>query len=450
MREGGLDAPIRNPVEWESKDYYDEKILDAEMRRVFDVCHSCRRCFNLCDSFPQLFDLIDNSPTGELDSVDSAGFQKVNDACTLCDMCFMVSCPYVPPHEFNIDFPKLVLRSRAIDFNKGKVGPIKKLLSKTDFHGKWGSKFSKLSNWATSHENKFTRQILEWVAGIDKKAALPQYASETLMDQTKKEIPLNQDAPGFGEKIVIYATCYGNFNAPEIGLALRAVLALNGVETQTAYPKCCGMPLLEEGNLKQVAENAKIVSDELLPWVSKGYKVLALVPSCALMLKNEWPLLLPKDSNIQTLAQATYDLSEYIVELSKEKGLVPGMKPLGGDVSIHLPCHARAQNIGHKAAEMLRLIPETKINIIERCSGHGGSWGVMKDNFQTALKQGKPVVKQIIKQKPSFVVSECPLAGDHILQGLDIENVQYKDAPNPIELIALSYGLLSVKENTHA
>jgi glycerol-3-phosphate dehydrogenase subunit C len=402
MREGGLDAPIRHPIDWENQDYYNEEALDTEMRRVFDICHSCRRCFNLCDSFPQLFDLIDNSPSGELDSVDSKGFQKVNDACTLCDMCFMVSCPYVPPHEFNIDFPKLVLRSRAIDYQKGKVGPIKRLLAKTDFHGKWGSTFSKLSNWATSSHNKFTRQILEWVAGIHKEATLPKYASQTLVNATQNQIPLNKEAPGFGEKVVIYATCFGNFNAPEIGLALRAVLALNGVETLISYPKCCGMPLLEEGNLKQVAENAKIVSNELLPFVAKGYKVLALVPSCALMLKHEWPLLLPNDNHIKKLANATYDLSEYIVELAKEKGLVPGLKPIEGGISIHLPCHARAQNIGHKAVEMLRLIPDTQIHVVERCSGHGGSWGVMKENFPTAIKQGKPVVKQIMKQKTIF------------------------------------------------
>lgn len=447
MREGGLDKPIRHNLDWESESFYDETALDAEMRRVFDICHSCRRCFNLCDSFPQLFDLIDNSETGELDSVDSKGFQKVNDACTLCDMCFMVSCPYVPPHEFNIDFPKLVLRSRAIDFKKGEVGPIKRLLAKTDFHGKMGSKFSGLSNWAISHKNKFTRHLLEWIADVHKDAHLPKYASKPLTDLGKNHMPLNEEAPAFGQKVILYATCYGNFNDPNIGLALRAVLALNGVETQIAYPKCCGMPLLEEGNLAQVAQNAKDVSKEMLPWIEKGYKIIALVPSCALMLKHEWPLLLPNDEDIKLLSLETYDLSEYIVELSKEKGLVPGLQPIEGGVSIHLPCHARAQNIGHKAAEMLRMIPETEIHLVERCSGHGGSWGVMKNNFPVALKQGKPVVRQMIKKKSAYIVSECPLAGEHILQGMEVEGVHYDKAPNPIEILAISYGLLESKND---
>ncbi len=114
MREGSLEAPTRHPLDWENPDFYDDEKLDAEMRRVFDICHGCRRCFNLCDSFPRLFDLVDESKSGELDTVESKDFKKVVDACTLCDMCFLTKCPYVPPHEFNLDFPHLILRYRAV------------------------------------------------------------------------------------------------------------------------------------------------------------------------------------------------------------------------------------------------------------------------------------------------------------------------------------------------
>ncbi|MEK9684438.1 MAG: (Fe-S)-binding protein, partial [Rhodospirillaceae bacterium] len=153
MSEGSLEAPIRHPIDWKNPDYYDEKKLDDEMRRVFDICHGCRRCFNLCDSFPRLFDLIDDSETGELDSVSSEGFKPVVDACTLCDMCFMTKCPYVPPHEFDLDFPHLMLRYRALENKKGKVGIVQKEISKTDRNGKLAGAIEPISNWVTKTDN---------------------------------------------------------------------------------------------------------------------------------------------------------------------------------------------------------------------------------------------------------------------------------------------------------
>src|SRR5438477_514232 len=266
MREGSLEAPTRFPLDWQNPWFWDEGALEKEMERIFEICHGCRRCFNLCDSFPRLFDLIDNGPTGELDGVPKEKYAEVEEACTLCDMCFMTKCPYVPPHAWAVDFPHLMLRHRA-------------------------------------------------------------------------------------------------------------VLARNGVETEVVHPACCGMPKLELGDLEAVAAAARKVSEALLPWVDKGYDVVALTPSCALMLKFEWPLILPKDPAIERLAQATFDLSEYVVDIAKKEGLTPGLEPIEGGVSLHLACHARAQNMGAKAAEMLRLAPKTRVAVIERCSGHGGIWG---------------------------------------------------------------------------
>lgn len=441
MKEGGLEAPTRHPIDWQNPDYYNEDKLQTEMERVFDVCHGCRRCFNLCDSFPRLFDMIDESKTGELDSVNPQNYQKVVDGCTLCDLCYMTKCPYVPPHELNIDFPHLMLQHRAVNFKKTGGAFTKKQLTKTDRNGKIGTMVSPLANWATNTDNKFMRILLEWIANVHKKAYLPSYAGQQLVANTDKP-PLNTEAPAYGQKVVLYATCYGNFNTPEIGLALRAVLALNGVEAEIVHPACCGMPQLEQGNLEQVAENAKIVSDTLLPWIEKGYEVLALVPSCALMLKSEWPLLMKNNENIKKLASHTSDISEYIVWLSQKFALAEGMKPLDGGVSVHIPCHARAQNIGNKAAEMLALIPNTQIDLIERCSGHGGAWGVEKENFPVALKVGKYAFKAAAKHNHKHLVSECPLAGQHLIQGLEQEGIKVNEAPHPIQLIAEAYGLV--------
>jgi glycerol-3-phosphate dehydrogenase subunit C len=444
-REGSLEAPTRHAIAWQDPDFTDMAKIEAELHRVFDICHGCRRCFNLCESFPRLFDLADNSPTGELDAVPPAQYKTVVDACTLCDMCFMTKCPYVPPHEFNLDFPHLMLRYRAAELKAGTIGRIEQELVKTDRNGKIGSAVAPLANWATDTGNKLTRPLLEKAAGVDRKAALPKFHGRTFVMQAKRAVPaVNRQAPAFGRKAVLYATCFVNYNNPQIGAATRAVLARNGVETEVVYPSCCGMPQLEHGDLEKVAASARKVAAELGPWIDKGYDVIALVPSCALMLKFEWPLILPDDASVKRLSRATSDISEYVVDIARNEGLAEGLSALPGDVTLHIACHARAQNMGQKAAEMLRLVPDTKISVIERCSGHGGSWGVGKGNFDVALKVGKPVARQAAKNAPMFVASECPLAGAQIVQGIEQlgdATPPSQGAPHPIELFARAYGL---------
>ena len=449
MREGSLDAPVRHPLAWTDPEFTDADAIDAELRRVFDICHTCRRCFNLCDSFPRLFDLIDASKTGELESVESKDFKPVVDACTLCDMCFMTKCPYVPPHEFNIDFPHLMLRYRAAELKRGEVPFADRQLTKTDRNAKIAGAVAPVSNWALARGNKFTRAPMEAVAHVDRDAELPRYHRKTLVSRAADDVPpVNREAPAFGRKAVIYATCFSNYNNPEIGMAARRVLAKNGVETEVLYPVCCGMPQLEHGDLESVAQRAEKVSRELLPYVDKGYDVIALIPSCALMFKFEWPLVVPENGDVKKLANATYDITEYVVDIAKNEGLAPGLAALGRGVTLHMACHARAQNMGQKAAEMMRLIPDAKITVIERCSGHGGSWGVMKGNFEVALKVGAPVAKQAAKLAAGgdgaapYVSSECPLAGTHILQGMELQGAAADEtAPHPIELFARAYGL---------
>ncbi len=445
MSEGGLGAPTRHPLDWTNPDFYDEAKLDAELRRVFDICHGCRRCFNLCDSFPRLFDLVDAAPNGELDTVESKDFKPVVDACTLCDMCFMTKCPYVPPHEFNLDFPHLMLRYRAVEAKKGEVDLADRELAKTDRNGKLAAYIAPLANFATNSANKTARGLVEKYVGLDKEAWLPKYASKTFEERAKDQpIDVNRDAPAAGRKAVIYATCFANYNEPDIGLAARAVLAKNGVETEVLHPHCCGMPLLEQGNIAEVAESARIVAAALRPWIRKGYDIIALVPSCALMLKFEWPLILPDDACVKLLAKATFDLSEYVVGIARKEGLAPGLAPVAtGGVSLHISCHSRAQNMGQKARDLLKLIPEANLQVIERCSGHGGSWGYKTGNFETALKVGAPVARQAAEGGKAIVTSECPLAGLHIAQGVDRLD-DGKEKPqlysHPIQLLAKAYG----------
>lgn len=443
MREGSLDAPVRHPLAWRDEDFYDESKIDAEIRRVFDICHGCRRCFNLCDSFPRLFDLIDASESGELDAVASSDFKPVVDACTLCDLCFMTKCPYVPPHEFNLDFPHLMLRYRAAEFRKTGVSFAKKQLTETDRNGRLAAPVAPIANWATRCGNALTRPLMEKVADVHREAHLPQFHGKTF-ERRAKAAPreINRTAPAHGRKVALYATCFVNYNNPGIGEAMLDILAKNGVETEVIYPACCGMPQLEHGDLARVAEKAKAIAAELRPWVDKGYDIVSLVPSCSLMMKFEWPLIEPGDDNVKALSRAVYDASEYVVDIAKHEGLAPGLKPIAGGVTVHIACHARAQNMGQKASEMLRLLPETQVKVIERCSGHGGSWGIMKEHFEVALKVGKPVAEQAKANAAAFVVSECPLARDHILQGMDRLNggtTAVEPVAHPIQIVARAY-----------
>ncbi|QQR70027.1 MAG: glycerol-3-phosphate dehydrogenase [Alphaproteobacteria bacterium] len=465
MREGGLEAPRRHPVAWKEDDFWDEAKLDAELRRVYDICHGCRRCFNLCESFPRLFDLIDATASGEMEDVSSQDFPSIEKACTLCDMCYQATCPYVPPHEFNLDFPHLMLRARAVRRKKEGSPWAEVQLTQTDRNGAMARLAPEIANWLTDTRNQPARVALEKVAQVDRRAALPQYHGKTLVMQARENPPVvNAKAPAYGKrKAVVYATCFSNYNNPAIGMAALAVLAHCGVETEVVYPRCCGMPQLEQGDLGGVNKHAATVAEALSPWIDKGYDVIALVPSCALMLKSEWPLLVPTDAPhralVQKLATASYDISEYVISLAKREGVPDQLKVLEGGITLHIACHARAQNIGLKAAEMLRLIPGQAVKVIERCSGHGGSWGVLKENFDSALKVGKPVMRQAAQEKSAYLASECPLAGAHIAQGMELMAQQVvvsqsgalcdpaavtPQSRHPIELMALAYGL----ENT--
>jgi glycerol-3-phosphate dehydrogenase subunit C len=354
----------------------------------------------------------------------------------------MTKCPYVPPHEFNLDFPHLMLRYRHAELRRSKADGMARELARTDRNGKLGDAVAPLANWAVERGNKLTRPLMEKVAHIHRDAALPGFHSKTFMRQAKSEpVAINREAPAFGRKAVLYATCFVNYHNPGIGMATRAVLARNGVESEVVYPRCCGMPQFEQGDLAKVAESARAVAGTLLPWIEKGYDVVALVPSCALMLKFEWPLVLPGDAAIKKLSEATFDVSEYVVDIAKREGLAPGLKPVEGGVALHIACHARAQNMGQKATEMLRLIPGADLTVIERCSGHGGSWGVHKDNFEVALKVGKPVARQAKESAKRQIASECPLAATHILQGIERQGGSPPPhAPHPIEILARAYG----------
>ncbi len=386
--------------------------------------------------------MIDESKNEDVESLSSEQFAPVVDACTLCDMCFMTKCPYVPPHDFNLDFPHLMLRYRTAQKKQNKLPLVPRQLAEIDRNGKIGVMFAKLINWASSIKNKITRKILEIIAGIDIRVQLPKYNSETFSNFFKKNnSKINFEKINKERKVVIYSTCFVNFNKKNTGIAALKVLKKNGVEVQEAYPGCCGMPFLEQADLPKVVQQAKKVSRDLLEWIEKGYKVITLTASCGLMLKFEWPLLLPNDENIKKLSSNVMDIDEYVVDIANKEGLAEGLKEIDGGVTVHHACHARAQNMGIKARDMLKLIPNVKIDVVERCAGHGGTFGVMKETHDLAIKVGRPTARQIKTKNNKYMASDCPLAGKHLKQLEADTNISNDEALHPIELVAKSYRL---------
>ena len=301
-KEGSLAAPTRDLVDWNSESYTNEEELNAEMKRQFEVCHSCRRCFNLCDSFPTLFDLIDDSPNESVDDLTKKDFEDITDKCTLCDMCFMTKCPYVPPHEFNIDFPHLMLRYRTFQDKQNKLPKIPKELAKIDRNANLAKISPALANWSSDKKNSLTRRPLEMISGIDKDAELPKFEKKTFHELSEKiDIKVNASAPAFGRKVAIYSTCYVNFNNSKVGIAAQKVLNYNGVETISSYPGCCGMPHLEQAQHEKVIKQSEIVSEELCSLIDRGYQIVTLTASCGLMLKFEWPLLNPNNEYLSLI-----------------------------------------------------------------------------------------------------------------------------------------------------
>jgi glycerol-3-phosphate dehydrogenase subunit C len=215
------------------------------------------------------------------------------------------------------------------------------------------------------------------------------------------------------------------------------------VETKVAYPGCCGMPFLEQAELDRVATNAAKVSKELVKLIDQGYDIVALTASCGLMLKFEWALILPDNLDVKRVADHVYDIDEYVVDVAKNEGLPPGLTPLPEGVTVHLACHARAQNMGPKAAEMLKMIPGTPVDVIERCSGHGGTFGVVKPTHDVAVKVGRPVFRAANTQKRGHIVSDCPLAAQHIVAHLESNGAETeaRTPEHPIQIMARAFGL---------
>jgi len=440
MKEGSLEAPTRHPLDWQNPDFYDPAKVEKELERVFDICHGCRRCVNLCTAFPTLFDLVDASSTFEVDGVAKQDFAKVVDQCYLCDMCYMTKCPYVPPHPWNVDFPHLMLRAKAVKFRQGGASLRDRLLTSTDAMGKLAAIPVVAQSVNFMNRNPLARGAMQSVLGVHKDRELPPYSPSRFRSSFKESgaFPVRDGklTPG---KVAIFSTCYVNYNEPGMGHDLLALLDHNEIPYVIVEQEaCCGMPKLELGDLDSVAKLKQKNIPVMAKYAKAGYAILTPVPSCTLMFKQELPLMYPGDTDMAAVRDATFDPFEYFVSRKKDNLLKTDFKRELGKVSYHIPCHSRVQNVGQKTREMLEAVPGTQVTTVERCAGHDGTWGVKAEYFDNSMKIGRPVFRQMSEPGPDYVSSDCPIAARHIMQGIG-EQAKPAEKAHPLTLLRKAY-----------
>jgi glycerol-3-phosphate dehydrogenase subunit C len=447
MREGNLEAPTRHPIDWKNPDFYDEGQALAEMERVFDICHGCRRCVSLCQSFPTLFDLVDETADGEVHGIKKEAYWKVVDQCYLCDLCFMTKCPYTPPHPWNLDFPHLMLRAKAIKHQKGEVSAKEKFLASTDTHGQFAGIPIVVDVVNATNKTKAMRGLMDSQLGVHPDAWMPTLAGQRfrwgkVMNNTAFVAVNGERTPG---KVAIFATCYVNYNEPGIGNDLIKLLDHNEIPYEIVdKEQCCGMPKLELGDLQAVERAWSANMPVLARYAKAGYAIVSAIPSCTLMFKQELPLMFPQDADTQMVKEAMFDPFEYMIARHKDGLLKTDFKAALGRVSYHIPCHGRVQNIGKKTEEMFKLIGakvDVKLNTVERCSGHAGTYGVKTPYHPVAMKIGKAVFKAMAKDEPDYISSDCALAGHHIAQGMQQAGTPARALQHPLSLVRMAYGL---------
>jgi glycerol-3-phosphate dehydrogenase subunit C len=448
-REGSLEAPTRHPLEWRTAEFYDLNAVERELERVFDICHGCRRCFSLCNAFPTLFDAVDASAAGDVHGLEKRAFWQVVDHCYLCDMCFMTKCPYVPPHPWNVDFPHLMLRAKAARIRRDGLDVGDRVLAATDLIGRLAGIPVVVEAVNAVTASAAGRALLEKTLGVDRTAPVPRYHARSARRRLTRlgvASAANSAAEGHAARatadtrgrVALFTTCYGNRNEPELDEDLVAVFEHNGIEVRLlAAERCCGMPRLELGDLEGIARLKEHNIPQLAQAIAAGYDLTAPIPSCVLMFKQELPLMYPDDAAVGAVAARMFDPFEYLM-LRHAAGLLrTDFKLALGKVSYHVPCHLRVQNLGLKTRDLLKLIPDTTVDTIERCSGHDGTYGVKARSRAASMRIGRAVIERVAGANCDHYASDCPMAAQQIASGLE----GGRAPEHPLRLVRLAYGL---------
>jgi Fe-S oxidoreductase len=426
------DALSYNPNE---EKYWDKEALRKEIDRTFEICHSCRMCFKFCDAFPAIFDLIDKENLTIRDFSDSQ-IADIADLCFQCKICYF-KCPYTKDdnHEFDLDFPRLILRYNSIRAKDKGISLRDKLLGNPDFLGKVGCSTSSLANAANNLS--VNRLVMEKVAGIHRNKRLPQFAKESFANWFRKNgkefaVPDSE----VQDKVVLFYTCFGNYNNPDIARDALFVLWKNKIEVAVPELNCCGMPSMESGNIDMAVQEAERNYNTLFPYIEKGYKVLVLNPTCSLMMKDDYPVLLEEKfakEELEKFKQAIFDTNEYLFQLKREDKFNRDFKSTPGKIAYHIPCHLRAQNIGYRSRDMMRTINDTSFTLIDECCGHNGTWAMKKENFENSMRIGSKAFDKIKNSEHDVVATDCPLAAIQLEQGTG------EEVMHTIQVLARAY-----------
>ncbi|HEX5854977.1 MAG TPA: heterodisulfide reductase-related iron-sulfur binding cluster [Thermoanaerobaculia bacterium] len=419
----------------------DATSLAAELTRIADICHGCRRCFSLCPSFDVLFKGLDLAEVdGEADKLPRRVLDDFVDLCYECKLC-LPHCPYIPPHRWAVDVPHLVLESRNVRMKETGLPLRERLLSRPDALGRLARPLAPVANFVNTLP--LARWAMEKALGVAAGKDLPRFVWRTFTAWFGSRV-----APAFaGEpvaKVVLFPTCSVEWNRPEIGKAAVAVLEKNRVEVAVAYPRCCGMPLFDVGDIAGADEARRAFVAAMKGWVDRGYTIVTPGPSCSLMIKKEYPWLERRreeagapaaaGTDTQAVAKSTRDLLEFLAEL-KAKGLLALDFPNAPkSIAYHLPCHLKVQNIGYKSRDLLALTGAA-VTMVEKCSGHDGTWAMKREYFGESMKVGKKLFDGLAAARAEVIASDCALAGVQIHQGMNVE------VKHPIEVLRDAYGL---------
>lgn len=408
--------------------------LQKDTQRVYEVCDGCRRCFNLCPSFNTLLDRIDQVDN-DVTKLSSADYHQVADECYYCKLCYN-HCPYTPPHHYQIDFPLLMVAWKKQLAETRGVRWRDRLLIRTDLLGKLGSTLAPLVNRVL--RTGWMRAALERVLGVHRERQVLPFTRETFPTWWARRSAPARAASQAG-KVALFSGCLVNYQTTDIGKATVQVLEKNGLEVTLPPQQCCGMPSFDLGDLAAIRRAADTNLASLLPLVEQGYDVVVPVASCSLMLKREYPQVMP-DNRTATLAARTFDVCEYLMRLKRAGRLSSDFVHRPGRIAYQIPCHLRDQNIGFKSKELMELTGAT-VEVIERCSGHDGTWSAKTEFFDLSMGIARKAVREIEQASPALVASDCPLAALQLDQaGASVGTTQGRTL-HPIQIVRDAYGL---------
>ena len=420
--------------------YFDEADLRAELTRVYDLCHGCRLCLSLCPAFPTMFNLID-ARDGDVASMTHDEQDQVVDECYQCKLCY-IKCPYIPPHEWQLDFPRLILRAEAVKNRTG--GTLKgklttQALARTDLLGKVGTLTAPLTNAMIRKPGSPVRRFMDATVGLASQRVLPPYARERFSTWFKKRKARGAGGLRAAEqaRAAVFPTCLVEYQNPGVGKDLVKVYERNGVDCDIATGSgCCGAPWLHSGEFEPFRKQAARNVEALARVVREGRDIVVPQPTCGYVLKRDYPEYLKSD-DARLVAEHTYDASEYLWRLHKGEQTSIDTE-FAGEVpetaAYHAPCHLQAQNIGLRSRDLIKLTG-TKVTLVQKCSGIDGMWGLRSENYELARKVAEPLAEALDRSEAEVVVGDCHLANGAIIQETG------KVPLHPLQFLARAYGI---------